>query len=451
MTDSVADQESGRRDSLVQDKYDLIVVGAGPAGTTASLAAARAGLKCVLFERAEEPGQKNMFGGVLHYSAALNELIPDYWTQAPVERFITKYQTTILTSDSSLSTTFQDNRFGREPYNGFTLLRSRFDRWYAEKAREAGALLVPETTVVDLVLEDNRVTGVKTSRSDGLLLGDAVIVADGVNSILAEKSGFRKTLSPSNISVAAKEVLTLPEEIINQRFELKPKEGLAHLFLGECTQGVEGGGFLYTNLSSLSIGVVANLEALQKKKLSIADLMEKFKTQPFIENKIKNAILKEYSGHLIPEGGYKALPKLYGNGVLFSGDAAGFVCSTGITLEGMNLAIASGLAAAKTVIRAKKNRDFSKRQMAYYLELLEKSFVLQDLKTFRRVPEFLSNPRLYKAYPDLACEIAHRFYRVNGEPRKNILSIMRETTKGKIPKSRLFKDILQGVRAILWT
>jgi electron transfer flavoprotein-quinone oxidoreductase len=437
--------------SREKDRFDLIVVGAGPAGSTAALAAARAGLKCAFFERGEEPGQKNMFGGVLHYSEALNELIPGYWTQAPVERYVTKYLTSFASPEASITFTFQDNRFAREPYNGFTLLRSKFDRWYADKAREAGALLVPETAVVDLAWQDGKVTGVKTARTDGVLLADAVIVADGANSLLAERAGFRKSLSSANVSVAAKEVLALPEKAIDQLFELNPNEGLAHLFLGECTQGVEGGGFLYTNRDSLSIGVVAKLEALRRKKLSIADLLEKFKTQPFIENKIESATLKEYSGHLIPEGGYKTLPKLYGNGVLFSGDAAGFVCSTGITLEGMNFAIASGLAAAQTVCRAKEKGDFSERQMAHYQELLEKSFVLQDLKTFRRAPEFLANPRLYEAYPALACEIARRIYRVNGEPRKNILSIMRETTKGKIPKVRLFKDILQGVRALLWT
>ena len=434
-----------------QKKYDVIVVGAGPAGSTAALAAARAGLRCVVFERAEEPGQKNMFGGVLHYSAGLNELIPNYWTQAPVERYVTKYKTTLLTPDSSMSFDFQDKRFGVEPFNGFTLLRSKFDRWFAEKAREAGALLVPETTVEDLVWEDKKVIGVKTGRSDGVLHAGVVIVADGANSLLAEKAGFRKNLSPSDISVAAKETLALPEETIAQLFDLKDNEGLAHLFLGECTKGVEGGGFLYTNRSSLSIGVVTKLSALQRKKISIADLLEDFKTQPLIENKIKNATLKEYSGHLIPEGGFKALPKLYGNGILFAGDAAGFVCSTGLTLEGMNFAIASGLAAARTVIRAKEKGDYSERQMAYYHELLEKSFVLKDLKTFCRAPDFLSNPRLYDLYPSLACEIASRIFRVNGEPRKNILSVLREETKGKIPMRRLIKDVIQGVRALIWT
>ncbi len=123
-------------------------------------------------------------------------------------------------------------RFAQEPCNGFTLLRSKFDRWYAEKAVEAGALLVPETAVVDLMWRDNQVVGVKTGRPDGDLYGDVVIVADGANSLLAEKAGYRKKPSPSQMSVAAKEILVLPEETINRLFELKDRQGLAHLFLG---------------------------------------------------------------------------------------------------------------------------------------------------------------------------------------------------------------------------
>jgi len=196
---------------------------------------------------------------------------------------------------------------------------------------------------------------------------------------------------------------------------------------------------------------VAKLSALQAKKMSIADLLEGFKALPSLEAKIGNASLKEYSAHLIPEGGFKALPRLYGGGILFAGDAAGFVCSTGLTLEGMNFAIASGRAAARTVIRAREEGDFSERQLAHYQELLEESFVLQDLETFRRAPGFLSNPRLYEVYPSLACEIASRIYRVSGDPRKDILSIVREESKGKISVGQLIKDVIQGVRALIWT
>ena len=432
------------------EKFDVVIVGAGPAGSTAALFLAKAGLDVAIFERGEEPGQKNMFGGVLHYSEELNKLIPDFWNYAPVERYITKYETTILTSSSSFSFSFKDNEFSQPPYNGFTLLRSKFDKWYAQKAREAGAFLVPETTVDDLVLDNGKVTGIKTGRSDGIVYADAVILADGANSLLAKKAGLRRDLSLSDYAVAAKEVLALPSEVIEERFDLVANEGTAHLFIGSCTQGVEGGAFLYTNRSSLSIGVVAKLRALQRRRVSIAELLENWKTQPIIKKLIKDSTLKEYSGHLIPEGGINTLPQLYGNGVLLVGDAAGFVCSTGITLEGMNFAIASGAAAAETVKMAKESGDFSQVQLASYKMLLENCFVLKELKTFRRCPDFLDNPRLYEAYPSILCSIAKKFYGIEGKPRKKILNILRAEMKGKVSFWQLFRDIIQAVRALIW-
>jgi len=432
------------------EKFDVAIVGAGPAGVTAALGLAKAGLNVVLFERGEQPGQKNMFGGVLHYSETLNELVPDFWKYAPVERHITKYKTTLLTSDASLTFSFEDEKFAAPPYNGFSLLRAKFDRWYAREAREAGALLVPETTVEDLLWEGSQVIGVQTGRSDGTVFADCVILADGANSLLAKKAGLRGDLSSSDFAVAAKEVLALPKEIIEERFQLTGNEGEAHIFVGECTQGIEGGAFLYTNKSTLSIGVVAKLSALKKRKISIADILEHFKTRPVLKTAVKGTTLKEYSGHLIPETGIHMMPRLYGNGVLLAGDAAGFVCSTGLTLEGMNFAMASGLTAAHTVKAAKDKGDFSEKQLAFYKKELEKSFVLKDLNTFRYAPELLANPNLYDLYPALACRIANSIYRVDGQPRKKIMQIFKSQMKGKISMWRLMKDVIQGGRAIIW-
>ena len=434
------------------EKFDVVIVGAGPAGSTAALALAQAGSKVALFERGEEPGQKNMFGGILHYSESLNELIPDFWTHAPVERYITRYTTTFLTSNSSLSSSFADNEFAQPPYNGFTLLRAKFDRWYAQQAQEAGAFLVPETTVDDLVWDGKKkVIGIKTGRDDGILYADLVIVADGVNSLLAQKAGLRNDFSPSDFSVSAKEVLALPREIIEERFDLIDNEGLAHLFVGECTQGIEGGAFLYTNKASLSIGVVAKLSALQERKISIADLLESFKAHPSVKRAIRDTTLKEYSGHLIPEAGINLVPQLYGNGILLAGDAAGFVLSTGLTLEGMNFAIASGLAAAEAAKMAKESGDFSQEGLASYRKYLEKTFVLKDLKTFRHMPDLLTNPRIYEAYPSIACGVARRIYGVTGQPRKKIMSILRAEMKGKISIWRFIKDMIKAGRASVWT
>ena len=243
----------------------------------------------------------------------------------------------------------------------------------------------------------------------------------------------------------------LPREIIEERFDLIDNEGLAHLFVGECTQGIEGGAFLYTNKASLSIGVVAKMRALQERKISIADLLENFKTHPSVKRAIRDTTLKEYSGHLIPEAGINLVPKLYGNGILLAGDAAGFVLSTGLTLEGMNFAIASGLAAAETAKMAKESGDFSQEGLASYRKFLEESFVIKDLKTFRHMQDLLANPSIYKVYPSIACGVARKIYGVTGQPRKKIMSILRAEMKGKISIWRFIKDMIKAGRALVWT
>lgn len=435
--------------SKMPEKFDAAVVGAGPAGVTAALAMAKAGLRVILFERGEAPGQKNMFGGVLHYSKALNELIPDFLEHAPIERRITQYKTTMMAPDASFTVGLEDESFSAPPCNGFSLLRAKFDRWYALKAQEAGALLVTGTVVEDLLWKGQQVIGVRTGRCNGDILAGCVVLGDGANSLLAKKANMRMDLSANDFSVAAKEILALPKQVIEERFQLNPGEGLAHLFLGECTLGIEGGGFLYTNESTLSIGVVAKLAALEKRQLSIADLLAQFKARPIVKRAGKDAIIKEYSGHLVPEAGIRMVPQLYGNGVLVVGDAAGFVCSNGVTLQGMNLAMASGYAAATAVIAAKENRDYTANQLAVYERELKKDVVLKDMETYHRFPALLSNPNIYKRYPEMVCRMARGIYRVDEHPRKKLGQIFRTEAKGDISSWHLMKDLIQVGRAFL--
>lgn len=432
------------------ERFDVVIVGAGPSGSTAALVLAQAGLKVAVFERGEEPGSKNMSGGVLYYSEVLNQLLPNFWEEAPVERYVTRRIITALTPTASLSLDFKDTDFGHAPYNGFTLLRAKFDQWYAQKAQEAGALLIPDTVVDDLLWDGDKVVGISARRSEGQVYADVVIVADGANSLLAEKAGLRQGLLPSDCAIAAKELLALSPEAIEERFNLSDNEGVANEFFGSCTRGVPGGAFLYTNKASVSIGVVANLKGLQEHKVSMVELLEDFKGHPSLRELLKGTVLKEYSGHLIPEGGVNTLSELYGDGILVVGDAAGLVYSTGFTLEGMNFAIASGFAAAEVVKRAKQAGDFSKKNLAHYEALLNDSFVLQDLKTFRRAPTFLRKARLYELYPTLACGAAHKLFRVDGQPRKRLFTLIRGEMRGRTSLWRVVKDSIEAWRALLW-
>jgi electron transfer flavoprotein-quinone oxidoreductase len=296
---------------VIPEKFDVVIVGAGPAGSTAALALARAGLKVAVFERGEQPGAKSMFGGILYYTEALNELLPDWWEQAPIERYIVRHDLILLTNSSSLSASFTDNEFARPPYNGVTLLRAKFDPWYAGQAEAAGAFFIPGTVVDDLIRDGDKVIGVRTRRSDGDVYADVVIAADGANSLLAEKAGLRKRFAGSSLAVAAKELLALPAEVIDERFGLTDGSGLARSFIGDCTRGMVGGAFLYTNKSSLSLGVVVRLSSLEERRISIADILEDFKNNPLIKPTIRDAALKEYSGHLIPEEGINMVPELF--------------------------------------------------------------------------------------------------------------------------------------------
>lgn len=424
----------------MKQKFDAIVVGAGPAGCACGYTLAKAGLETLLVERGKFPGAKNMWGGAF-YGPAFNQLFPNFWEEAPIERYILRHKFSLLTKDASLSAEFTTKKFGEAPYNGFSLLRSKFDRWFASKAEQGGAILATGLQAEDLLWNGNRVAGIKAGGDE--LPSNVVIACDGVNSFLAEKAGLRGKTLPRDIKQGVKEVIQFPRRLIEQRFNLAGEEGLAWEFIGSFTRGIPGGGFIYTNKESLSVGIVVQLSGLVKNNLQANDLLEEFKQHPDVENLLADGQLVEYSAHLIPAAGRAMMPNLYSDGFLVAGDAASFVLATGLTLEGASFAIASGVAAAETVIRAKKKEDFSRKSLSYYAELLKKSFVWKDLKTFKEAPKFLLNPRLYSQYPELACDLAEKIFANDGQPRKKIRKLFRESMDGKISFLEIIRDLIQ--------
>ena len=431
-------------------EFDAIVVGAGPAGSSAALAMTRAGLQVALIERGEYPGAKNVSGAALYAPGLLADLLPNYWEEAPVERYLTRRVVTFLGQESAVSLDFRTQHFSQPPYNGFTLLRPKFDRWLAAKAEEAGAILITSTVVDDLLYKNKQVVGVRCRREDGDLYAPIVIAADGANSFLAKKAGLQREFRAGEMTLGVKEVLRLDAHTIEERFNLNGDEGMSNEYVGYASGEVKGGGFLYTNHDTLSIGVVVQIASLAQNRVRAYDLLDRFKQHPAVAPLVRDSTTLEYSAHMIPEGGWSMLPELSRAGLMIVGDAAGFVFAAGLFLEGMNFAIASGLAAAAAAQQAHAGHDFSARSLARYRKKLESSFVLKDLQNFRHTPAFVNNERLQNVYPDLFCDTMENIYRSNGQPRRKIGRVAFDTLRGKVSLLTLLRDGWQAGRAFLF-
>lgn len=429
----------------MQQRFDAIVVGAGPAGCACGYKLAKNGVEVLVVERGKFAGAKNTWGGAF-FGPVITELIPNFWEEAPFERYVNRHKISFLSDGACLSVEFTTPRFNQPPYNGFTLLRSKFDRWFATKVQEAGAILASGLQADDLLWDGNQVAGIRAGNNE--IPANVVIACDGVNSILAQKAGLREELKPHEVKQGVKEVLQFPRELLEQRLNLSGDEGIAWEFIGSCTRGLPGGGFIYTNKDSLSVGIVVQLNALIEKQRKANDLLDDFKRHPAVAKLLDEGKLVEYSSHLIPVGGMNMMPSLYTDGFLVAGDAAAFVVGTGLILEGANFAVASGIAAAETVVKAKQKDDFTAGSLAYYRELLEQNFVLKNLKTFKKASHFLENPRIYTTYPELASNFAERLFTNNGQPRKRAWQLLRETMKDKVSLWQMARDLMQGKGAI---
>ncbi len=401
------------------EHFDAIVVGAGPSGNAATYTLAKAGLKVLQIERGEYPGSKNVQGAIL-YAQALEQIIPDFRDDAPLERHIIEQRMWMLDDNSFVGTHYRSDDYNKPPYNRYTIIRAQFDKWFSSKVRAAGALLICETTVEELLMDGNRCIGVRCDRQGGEVYADVVILADGVNSTLARKAGFHAELKPGNVALAVKEILFMPEEVIQQRFNIKGEEGVVIELMGTVTEGMVGTGFLYTNKDSLTIGLGCMLDDFKNnpQRTTPYALLEKLKKHPSVAPLIEGGEMKEYAAHLIPEGGFHAVPQVYGDGWLIVGDSGGFV--NAVHREGSNLAMTTGRIAAETVIAAKAaGQPPTAKTLKAYKDKLDESFVMKDLHKYRDMPQVLhESPQFFTTYPLLVNRAAKTMFTVDGIDKK---------------------------------
>lgn len=428
------------------ENFDVIVVGAGPAGITASIKLAKEGLKVLLVERAASPGEKNMFGGMLPFCPILERIVENFYEIAPIERFVTRRILTIVDGSNLTSFTFES----REDNStlGFTLFRPIFDKWYAERAQKEGVQLLTGYRVTEPIIEGGVCRGVKIENKE-TIFAPVTLASDGILSFCAKRAGLHKSIpKPEDMALGVKVLFFLGEERIKERFNLSGREGLSMEFLG-CTEGIRGGGFLYTQTETLSLGLVLHLDSLKKSGKAPYELLERFLDHPFIRRFLKNGRLIEYSAHLLPEGGIKILPKLYMDGMLVAGDAA-FLCYTnGLTQQGMNLAIASGFFAAETILEAYRKGDLSSKGLKTYEERLKESFVLKDMRTFSSVSDLMHNDRLFSLYPKIISEIMKEVFRSDEKPKRKIGRVSLEVMRKYLPFSEILSDFIKIGRSTL--
>jgi len=428
-------------------KVDAVVVGAGPAGSAAAIALARRGRSVVLLERGPFPGSKNMYGGVV-YGRVLDGIIPRWWETMPVQRWVTRRQTMMVTPTQALTVDFRTEAWGDAPYNGATAYRPELDSWLADHAVDAGATLVCSTTATGLLRDGGRVVGVRTDRPDGDIEADVVIACDGVNSFLAKEAGLYTHTEPEHFTVGVKETLSLPRSVIEERFGVRGDHGVDIEIVG-CTEGIPGGGFVYTNLDTVAVGLVLQLPALAAQSKRPEELLAGLKAHPAIAPLVEGAEIAEYSAHLIPEGGFEMMPELVADGMLVAGDAAAMCLAAGIWLEGVNFAIGSGHAAGLAAAQALDAGDATTSGLAGYRTRLESSFVLADHRKLADVPGLIMSERVQQRYPEVACNVVERIFTVdNPLPKPGFNRIaLDELRRAGLRWRDVARDAVRGLRS----
>ncbi len=399
---------SGYLGRNMTDDFDIIIIGAGIAGTACALRCARAGLSVLLLERGEFPGSKNLSGGRL-YCHPLAELLPHFQQSAPLERRITQESLTLLTADGA--TTYSSLQPGGDSWS---VLRARFDPWFVSQAESAGVQCITGITVEALYRENGRVCGVICANET--LRARYVVLAEGANSELAERHGLLARPSPSSMALGIKAVLALEQNTLEDRFRLEGNEGAALLFTGGVCGDLPGGAFLYTNQDTLSFGIVCPLSSLGKSPVPAAELLEHLQSHPALRPLLRGGELLEYGAHLVPEGGLHSMPVQYaGEGWLLVGDALRTCINTGFTVRGMDMALIGAQAAAQTLIRACQ-QSAPQNLFPQYHRDIERSVLWESLQRYQHVPALLQRAGWYHRWPALMDDISRELWQQGERP-----------------------------------
>lgn len=378
------------------EKFDAIVVGAGPAGSAAALELANHGKQVLLLERGSRPGSKSATGGLLYGQTNtpynLDYLVPDFEKRAPIERPIHKYLMHNMYEDK-VQTMDLSGLHGHKTRWSYSVLRGKFDPWFAREAelaaRKSGGGLLTEVTVTRPLERDGQIVGVESEELDPVR-ADVVIAADGATSNLARAAGLRTWMTPEDWFQGVKVVARVAPEVFETQFGCTNGAGTAYLFAGDVFGGARGGGFLYTNKETLSIGTVFHLDSVEAKRRPPHTYLDRLLHHPLLANALADSYEElEYSAKLIPDGKRWAMRAPYQGNLLVAGDAAGHMKAAGPIIKGLNFAIEGGILAAQAYVMAKDQGRLSRTGGLYgsFLaqSVLQKEFWSSGVRTLRKM------------------------------------------------------------------
>ncbi|NDB32502.1 MAG: electron transfer flavoprotein [Nitrososphaeria archaeon] len=281
------------------EKYDVAIIGGGSAGLAALKQLSNLGKQAILLEAGSKVGAKNISGGILYSKKPkkgkvtnVEDVYENFLSETPYERKITKY---ILHSTSGDKIYSMDLTAAHDYQSNFgcTVLMNKLNAWFAkqcvESAEKLGGGIIPGVHVRGISWNDGKTT-IQTDELDEFEV-KAIIAADGVNSEIAEMVSARPKFTPTELYQGVKVVVRLPENIINERFGVNSQEGAAHLFAGDVTLNHVGGGFLYTNRDTLSIGAVYHFDSQLTHPTEPYTLIDALLKNPMVSEFVKDDVL----------------------------------------------------------------------------------------------------------------------------------------------------------------
>jgi len=370
------------------EEYEAVVVGSGPGGAAAAVALANQGVETLVLERGSEAGSKNVTGGLLYAEQSapytIDDLFPafrEHATETPVSEYYLHNVagSTVKTFDIS-DLHHHDSEWAD------SVLRRRMDSWLAdrvhERTSETGGGLLEGVRVNGLLREDGEIVGVTCEELEPIK-AELIVAADGVNSELARDAGLMHWEDPDDWFQGVKAVVDMPRDTIEERFGLGSDAGVAHLFSGDLFEDVRGGGFLYTNQDSLSIGTVFHLDSLMAESAEPHELLDALLEHPLLAQWLGEEYSeREYSAKLVPDSKKVAHPAPHKGRLVLVGDAGGQMQAQGPIIKGMNHAVTAGALAAEAYVEA-ESRNAPRSVGQRYTDKLESEGVMDKLRPTR--------------------------------------------------------------------